>query len=81
MYGVCQDDQWRGNDWVEIYDGSSTQRYPGCGADDPTPGTVTGTTITVKLYTSEDLAASGFFAVVSGGVTVTSVTSDLTCES
>ena len=80
MYGACLDGVWVGGDGVEIYDGSSTQRYPRCG-DDPTPGTVTGTTITVKLYTSEDLTESGFFAVVTGGVTVTSVTSDLTCES
>jgi len=81
MFGVCQDDQWRGDDWVEIYDGSSTHRYPGCGTDDPTPGTVTGTTITVKLHTDDAFTAIGFFAWVTGGVTVTSVTSDVTCES
>ena len=81
MHGRCNlDNEWVGDDWVEIYDGSSTQRYPRCG-DDPSPGTVTGTTITVKLDTSEDFTARGFFAVVTGDVTVTSVTSDLTCES
>ena len=61
------------SDWVEVNDGTSTQRY--C---DYTPGPVTGTTITVKLHTSPDGTASGFFAVVTGDVTVTT---DVTGES
>ena len=84
-------------DWVEVNDGTSTQRYCGadsfyCSADSPygvslcpscdycgsTPGPVTGTTITVKLYTSSYYTASGFFAVVTGDVTVST---DVTGES
>ena len=61
------------SDWVEVSDGTSTQRY--CGS---TPGPVTGTTITVKLHTSSAWTASGFFAVVTGDVTVTT---DVTGES
>ena len=58
---------WSCSDWVEVNDGTSTQRYcPGS-----TPGTVTGTTITIKLHTDYYLTASGFFAVVTGDVTVT----------
>ena len=60
-------------DWVEINDGTSAQRY--CTS---TPGTVTGTTITVKLHTDSVSTASGFFAVVTGDVTVTT---DVTGES
>ena len=78
MYGECSDGVWLGDDWVEIHDGSSTQRYPRCG-DDPKPSTVNGTTIIVKLYTGDAFTASGFLAVVTGGVSVTS--SDVTCES
>ena len=68
-------------DWVEINDGTSTQRYCGpphsycCSSCDycgSTPGPATGTTITVKLDTSSSYTASGFFAVVIGDVTVTS---------
>ena len=58
---------------MEVNDGTSTQRY--CGS---TPGPVTGTTITVKLHTSPGGTASGFFAVVTGDVTVTT---DVTGES
>ena len=77
MHGRCNlDNEWVGDDWVEIYDGSSTQRYPRCG--ELAPGTVNGTTITVKLHTDDTITASGFFAVVTGDVTVTS---DVTCES
>ena len=76
-------------DWVEIHDGTSTQRYCGsrycglsfCSSCDycgSTPGPVTGTTITVKLHTNSLLTASGFFAVVTGDVTVTT---DVTGES
>ena len=74
------------DDWVEVNDGTSTQRY--CGSSDyccfycdycgSTPGPVTGTTITVKLYTGAAFTASGFFAVVTGDVTVTT---DVTGES
>ena len=60
-------------DWVEVNDGTSTQRY--CGS---TPGPVTGTTITVKLHTNWISTASGFFAVVTGDVTVIT---DVTGES
>ena len=65
-------------DWVEINDGTSTQRYcnpydcswcDSCDYCGSTPGPVTGTTITVKLRTSAWGTASGFFAVVSGDVT------------
>ena len=82
------------NDWVEVNDGTSTQRYCGadngfyCGADSSwcpycdycgsTPGPVTGTTITVKLHTSPVNTASGFFAVVTGDGTVST---DVTGES
>ena len=70
-------------DWVEINDGTSTQRYcgsrycglsfcPSCDHCGSTPGPATGTTITVKLDTSSSYTASGFFAVVIGDVTVTS---------
>ena len=68
-------------DWVEINDGTSTQRYCGpphsycCSSCDycgSTPGPATGTTITVKLDTSSSYTASGFFAVVTGDVTVIS---------
>ena len=77
MHGRCNlDNEWVGDDWVEIYDGSSTHRYPRCG--ELAPGTVNGTTITVKLHTDDTITASGFFAVVTGDVTVTS---DVTCES
>ena len=76
-------------DWVEIHDGTSTQRYCGFSSDcsrycsscdycGSTPGPVTGTTITVKLHTSQSRTASGFFAVVTGDVTVTT---DVTRES
>ena len=51
---------------VIINDGTSTQWY--C---DSTPGTVTGTIVTVKLYTRSSEKKSGFFAVVTGDVTVT----------
>ena len=66
-------------DWVEVNDGTSTQRYCGyttvatpscsysCSSCDycgSTPGPVTGTTITVKLYTSPIYTASGFLATV-----------------
>ena len=77
------------DDWVEVSDGTSTQRY--CDSNDcsdsscsscdycgSTPGPVTGTTITVKFYTDWAGTASGFFAVVTGDVTVTS---DVTGES
>ena len=57
---------WSCSDWVEVNDGTSTQRY--CGS---TPGPVTGTTITVNLHTDYLNTASGFFAVVTGDVTVT----------
>ena len=60
-------------DWVEVNDGTSTQRY--CGS---TPGPVTGTTITVKLHTDVSGTTSGFLAVVTGDVTVTT---DVTGES
>ena len=78
-------------DWVEVNDGgTSTQRYCGpsgycglyscssCDSCGSTPGPVTGTTITVKLHTDEASTASGFLAVVTGDVTVTS---DVSCES
>ena len=75
-------------DWVEVNDGTSTQRYCGsfsdgycCSSCDycgSTPGPVTGTTITLKLHTDTWSTASGFFAVVTGDVTVTS---DVTGES
>ena len=55
-------------DWVEIYDGTSIQRYCGSGS---TPGPVTGTTITLKLHTSYEDTASGFLAVVTGDVAFT----------
>ena len=79
MNGYC-------GDWVEINDGTSIQRYCGCSSCDSyyicscssIPGTVSGTTITVKLYTNEAHTESGFFAVVTGDVTVTT---DVTCES
>ena len=64
-------------DWVEINDVTSTQRYCGgsscdsCDYHGSTPGTWTGTTITVKLNTDGAFTASGFFAVVTGDVTVT----------
>ena len=76
------------NDWVEVNDGTSTQRY--CGSHDcgysicdscdycGSPGPVTGTTITVKLHTDVTVTASGIFAVVTGDVTVTT---DVTGES
>ena len=74
-------------DWVEVSDGTSTQRY--CASNDcsdsscdscdycgSTPGPVTGTTITVNLHTSQvntgTRIVSGFFAAVTGDVTVTS---------
>ena len=79
------------SDWVEVHDGTSTQRYCGGSSSDcgysycnycdycgSTPGPVTGTTITVKLYTYSEDTASGFFAVVTGDVTVTT---DVTGES
>ena len=63
--------------WIEINDGSATQRY--CGSSlGSSPGTVTGTTIIVKLYTGFAYTTSGFFAVVTGDVTVTT---DVTGES
>ena len=76
-------------DWVEVNDGNSTQRYcsgdycgysicSSCDYCGSTPGPVTGTTITVKLHTAESGTASGFFAVVTGDVTVTT---DVTGES
>ena len=82
-------------DWVEVNDGTSTQRYCGgsssyCGSSyfgtscdscdycGSTPGPVTGTTITVKLHTDGSSTASGFFAVVTGDVTVST---DVTGES
>ena len=76
------------DDWVEINDGTSTQRYCGeaycgssyCSSCDycGSPGPVTGTTITVKLHTSDSGTTSGFLAVVTGDVTVTT---DVTGES
>ena len=81
------DMSWSCSDWVEVNDGTSTQRYCGsssscsCSSCDycgSTPGPVTGTTITVKLHTSVAGTASGFFAVVTGDVTVTT---DVTGES
>ena len=77
-------------DWVEVNDGTSTQRYCdtiyNCGHREciscdycgSTPGPVTGTTITVKLHTDAYFTASGFFAAVTGDVTVTT---DVTGES
>ena len=75
----------RCGDWVEINDGTSTQRYcgyrnycgcPSCDYCGSTPGPVTGTTITVNLHTSQvntgTRIVSGFFAAVTGDVTVTS---------
>ena len=62
-------------DWIEINDGTSTQRY--CNSYS-SPGTVTGTNITVKFHSNAVFTANGFFAVVSGNVTVTT---DLTGES
>ena len=78
-------------DWVEINDGTSTQRYCGssrhcsrcdfCDSCGSTPGPVTGTTITVKIHTNSAYTASGFFAVVTGDVTVTTdVTGELVNE-
>ena len=83
-----------GLDLVLINDGTSTQRYcgdtrhngppirvyccPPCDYCGSTPGPVTGTTITVKLHTSQKYTASGFFAVVTGDATVTT---DVTGES
>ena len=77
------------DDWVEVNDGTSTQRY--CGPGDwcdsycssfcdycGSPGPVTGTTINVKPRTSGLWTARGFFAVVTGDVTVTT---DVTGES
>ena len=58
---------------MEVNDGTSTQRF--CGS---IPGPVTGITITVKLDTNHIFTASGFFAVVTGDVTVTT---DVTGES
>ena len=52
-------------DWVEINDGTSTQRY--C---DSTPGPMTGTNITVKLYTNPSYTASGFLATVCCSVNI-----------
>ena len=71
-------------DWVEVNNGTTTQRFCGyfsanssaCGNN--CPSTVTGTTITVKLHTSSWDTASGFFAVVTGDATVTT---DVTGES
>ena len=76
-------------DWVEVNGGTSTLSYCGpasssyscpssCDYYDSTPSPLTGTTITVKLYTHEVYTASGFFAVVTGDVTVTT---DVTGES
>ena len=71
-------------DWVEVNDGTSTKRYcssfscVSCSYYDSTPGPVTGTTITVKLQTNSGGTASGFFAAVTGDVTVTT---DVTGES
>ena len=63
--------------WIEINDGFTTRRY--CGTSlGSSPGNVTGTTIIVKLYTSDSSTASGFFAVVTGDVMVTT---DVTGES
>ena len=75
-------DMYNCRDWVEVHDGTSTQRYCGgsscsywwcadCDYCGSTPGPVTGTTITVKLHTNWRYTASGFFAVVTGDVTVT----------
>ena len=78
---------------MEVNDGTSTQRYchtNNCGAPDcascdycgSTPDPVTGTIITVKLYTTQYSTQfntrSGFFAVVTGDVTVVT---DVTGES
>ena len=57
---------------MEIFNGTSTY----CIFDNSI--NVTGTTITVKFYTDWAGTASGFFAVVTGDVTVTS---DVTGES
>ena len=63
------------DDWIEINNGTGTQRY--CG-NSRGPGTVTGTTITVKLRTNSFVTRKGFFAVVIGDATVTT---DKTSES
>ena len=63
------------DDWIEINNGTGTQRY--CG-NSRGPGTVTGTTITVKLRTNSFSTRKGFFAVVTGDATVTT---DITSES
>ena len=73
-------------DWVEVNDGTSTQRYCGhasyccsnCDYCGSTPGPATGTIITLKLHTNGRVTASGFFALVTGDVTVTT---DVTGES
>ena len=73
-------------EWVEVNDGTSTQRYCGpssvncdhCDYYGSTPGPVTGTNITVKLHTDIMITASGFLAVITGDVTVTT---DVTGES
>ena len=71
---------YRCGDLVEINDGTSTYSiYCGHGAYyGSTPGTVTGTTIIVNFYTDSANTASGFFAVVTGDATVTTI---VTCES
>ena len=78
------------DDWVEVNKGTLTThaiRYCGPGGNwcywchyrGSTPSLATGTTITVKLHTTEnENTASGFFAVVTGYATVTTdVTGEL----
>ena len=73
------------DDWVEVSYPTSFQRYcdsscrcTSCDYCGSNPGPVTGTTITVELHTDHRFTASGFFAVVTGDVTVTT---DVTGES
>ena len=56
-------------DYVEISDGSSTQRY--CGTSTPAPLTTTNT-ITVKLQlVDDDGSGAAFLATITGSVDVT----------
>ena len=54
---------------MEVNDGTSTQQY--CEYNTPGSSPVTGTTITIKLYTNGHYTASGFLAVVTGDVKLT----------
>ena len=54
-------------DTVQIYNGSTTQTFSGSSI----PAPVTATTITVKFTSDRSDTRSGFFAVVTGDVTVT----------